>query len=57
MFYSGRHVAFNLTLSGILAGNRALITCWHVSHLLSLFLTHSRPRAKKDNLKKRDLQK
>ena len=46
MFCSGRHVAFNLPLSGILVGNRDLLTWGYVSQLLPLFLTHRASHAR-----------
>ena len=57
MFCSGRHVGFNLPLSGILVGNRALLTWGYVSLIISVSNSQSVARAKKDNLKKRDLQR
>ena len=47
MFCSGRHVAFNLPLSGILAGNRALLTWDYVSLIISVSNSQSLARARK----------
>ena len=47
MFFSGRHVAFNLPLRGILAGNRALLTWGYVSLIISVSNSQSVAQARK----------
>ena len=41
MFCSRRHVAFNLPLSGLLVGNRVLLTWGYVSQLLIISVSNS----------------